>query len=73
MGERLKGDKMKKVQKATLILLPRENRAICPIYEHEGKYYIKANKPNTSSFSPFVYNGEEYREVRNLQGAWFAI
>lgn len=54
---------MKKIRKTTLIHSPRNNHAKCPIYENKGKYYIKANKRNTSSFSPLRFNGEEYSEV----------
>ena len=54
---------MKKIRKTTLVHLPHGNRANCPIYEHEGKCYIKANKRNTSSYRPLRYNGEEYSEV----------
>ena len=59
---------MKKFLKAQTIHLPRENHAKSPIYEHGGKYYIKANKPNTSSFNPLMLNGEEYSEVRRICG-----
>lgn len=62
---------MKKYQTATKIMLPRENTVKCPIYEHEGLFYIKANKPNTSSYAPFVYDGVEYSEVVEISGAWF--
>ena len=54
---------MKKIRKTTLIHLPHGNHAKCPIYEHGGKYYIKSNKRNTSSYKPLSYNGEEYSEV----------
>lgn len=62
---------MKKIEKATTIYLPRNNHAKCPIYEHEQKFYIKANKPNTSSYIPFIFEGEEYSEVKNVGGCWF--
>lgn len=62
---------MKKYQTATTILLPRNNKAKCPVYQHEGKFYIKANKPNTSSYQPFFYDGEEYSEViQTGNGFW---
>ena len=64
---------MKKYLKATTIELPRMNHAKCPIYEHEGKYYIKANQPNTSSYSPFRFEGQEYSEVAEIRGYWFLI
>lgn len=57
---------MKKIRTATTIHLPRSNHAKCPIYEHDGKYYIKANKPNTSSYTPLRFNGVEYSEVKKL-------
>lgn len=57
---------MKKIRKTTTIYLPHNNHAKCPIYEHEGKFYIKANKYNTQSFNPFRYEGVEYSEVENL-------
>lgn len=62
---------MKKIQTATTIYLPRNNHAKCPIYEHDGKFYIKANKPNTSCYCPFRYNGIEYSEVEKVSGYWF--
>jgi|SRR6185312_11139960 len=63
--------KMVKHLKATEILLPRSNKAKCPIYKFEDKFYIKANKPNTSSYRPFYYQGEEYTEVyEGLHGRW---
>lgn len=62
---------MKKHLKTTLILLPRENRARCPIYEHDGKYYIKANKPNVGQYQGFYYEGQEYAEVVLVAGCWF--
>lgn len=62
---------MKKILTATEILLPRNNHAKCPIYEHEGKYYIKANKPNTSVYKPFRWEGVEYSPVRMIGGYWF--
>lgn len=64
---------MKKHLKTTLINLPRENHARCPIYEHEGRFYIKANKPNTSAFCPFFYEGVEYAEVKSIMGEWFTV
>lgn len=60
---------MKKIRTATTIHIPRSNHAKCPIYEHDGKFYIKANKPNTSSYSPFFFDGVEYSEVKNLPTA----
>lgn len=54
---------MKKIRKTTLIHLPHGNHAKCPIYEHEGKYYIKSNKRNTSSYEPLRLNGQEYSEI----------
>lgn len=62
---------MKKVRATTTIELPRNNHAKCPIYEHCGKFYIKANKPNTSSYIPFVFEGVEYSEVVEIDGYWF--
>ena len=62
---------MKKVKNATTIYLPRGNHAKCPIYEHDGKFYIKANKPNTTSYTPFRHNGEEYSQVEEIDGYWF--
>lgn len=66
---------MKKFLKAQEINLPRENHAKSPVYEHNGKYYIKANKPNTSSYNPLMFNGEEYSEVRCIcdknGGFWY--
>ena len=62
---------MEKYLNATEILLPRGNKAKCPIYEHEGYYYIKANKPNTASYTPFIYNGTEYSQVIYVNGYWF--
>ncbi|TCI99586.1 hypothetical protein [Cytobacillus praedii] len=62
---------MEKYQKATIILLPRSNKAKCPIYKHEDKFYIKANKPNTTAYQPFFYDGEEYTEVyQTIDGYW---
>lgn len=55
---------MIKIRKTTLIHLRRNNIARCPIYVHNEKYYIKANKPNTSSYAPFIYESEEYSEVK---------
>lgn len=62
---------MTKISTAVTIFLPRDNHANCPIYEHEGKFYIKANKPNTSSYSPFRFNDEFYSEVYNINRQWF--
>lgn len=62
---------MKKVLCATTIYLPRGNHARCPIYEHDGKFYIIANKHNTSSYQPLYYDGIEYTEVVNVNGYWF--
>lgn len=62
---------MKKVKTATKIMLPQGNQAKCPIYEYDCKFYIKANKPNTSAYEPFIYNGEEYSEVKEIGGCWF--
>lgn len=62
---------MKKVKTATTIHLYRGNHAKCPIYEHDGKFYIKANKPNTASYTPFMYNSEEYSQVEEIDGYWF--
>lgn len=59
---------MKKYRTATTIELPRSNHAKCPIYELDGKYYIKCNKPNTEPYRPFVYNGEKYAEVKVIIG-----
>lgn len=58
---------MKKFQKATEINLPRSNHAKCPIYEHEGKYYVKCNKPNVGCYHNLMYNGEEYAQVKYLE------
>lgn len=54
---------MKKFQKATEINLPRSNHAKCPIYEHDGKFYVKCNKPNVGAYTTLRYNGEEYTRV----------
>ena len=62
---------MKKIKTSTRIELPRSNHAKCPIYEHDGKFYIKANKPNTSAYEPFIYSNEEYSEVEEITGYWF--
>lgn len=62
---------MKKISTAVTIYLPRNNHAKCPIYEHEGRFYIKANKPNTLSYSPFRFNDELYFEVYSIDGQWF--
>ena len=56
-------NQMMKIRKATTINLPRGNHAKCPIYKYKEKFYIKANKPNTSAYIPFYYNNEEYSEV----------
>ena len=64
---------MKKYKTATTIGLPKGNHAKAPIFEHEGKYYIKANKPNTPSFSPLFVEGTEYSEVKNIGGCWFIV
>jgi len=61
---------MFKHRKTTLILLSRENRVRTPIYEHEGKYYIKANKPNTSCYSPLFCKGTQYTEVKQIGEHW---
>ncbi len=66
-------NKMKKYKTATTIELARGNHAKSPIYEHEGKYYIKANKPNTSAYSPFRFDGTEYSEVKEIGGWWFTV
>lgn len=58
---------MKKHRTTTTIYLPRGNHAKCPIYEHEGKYYIKANKPNTSVYRPFYFEGIEYSPVHCVE------
>jgi len=63
---------MIKILKATEIMLPRSNKANCPIYEHEGKFYIKANKPNTSSYKPFYFENVEYTEIELINKFWFA-
>jgi hypothetical protein len=57
---------MKKFRKTTVIHLARSNHARCPIYEHEGKYYIKTNRPNTMPYSPFRFENELYAEVKYL-------
>lgn len=62
---------MIKILKTTTILLPRSNKAKCPIYEHEEKFYIKANKPNTSSNTPFYFENIEYTEVELISNYWF--
>ena len=62
---------MIKYQKTTTIELPHGNHAKCPIYEHEGKYYIKSNKPNTTAYMPYIFNNEEYAEVEFISGYWF--
>lgn len=54
---------MVKFQKTTQINLPRSNHAKCPIYEHEGKYYVKCNKRNVGAYRTLHFNGEEYTEV----------
>ncbi len=64
---------MRKIKTATKINLHKDNHAKCPIYEHDGKFYIKANKPNTSTFSPFLFNNVEYSEVKEINGCWFLI
>lgn len=64
---------MKKYKTATTIELPRGNHAKSPIYEHKGNYYIKANKPNTSAYSPFYFEGTEYSEVKEVGGFWFLV
>jgi hypothetical protein len=64
---------MLKYEKATEILLPRGNKAKCPIYLHDHKFYIKANKPNTESYSPFYYEGEEYTEVTLINNYWWKV
>lgn len=64
---------MEKYQNATEILLPRSNHAKCPIYQHEGEFYIKANKPNTSSRIPFYFEDVEYTKVRLITGNWFTV
>jgi len=61
---------MFKYRKTTLILLSRENRVRTPIYEHEGKYYIKANKPNTSCYNPLFHKGIQYTEVKQIGEHW---
>jgi hypothetical protein len=58
-------------QKATEILLARGNKAKCPIYLHNHSFYIKANKPNTSVYSPFYYEDVEYSEIELINGYWF--
>lgn len=62
---------MVKFKTTTEILLPRDNKAKCPIYENDGKYYIKANKPNTSVYNPLYLDGVEYSEVQLINGYWF--
>lgn len=57
---------MIKVLPTTVINLPKNNHAKCPIYEHDGKYYIKSNKPNTEAYNPFYYNDEKYAEVEKI-------
>ena len=69
---------MTKYRKTTLIHLARENHARCPIYEHDGKFYIKTNRPNTMPYSPFRYENELYAEVKNIpskNGAeyWYTV
>ena len=61
---------MKKHLTATTILLARGNKAKCTIYEHEGKFYIKANKPNTSTYKPFYFENVEYTEVQQSIHNW---
>lgn len=67
------GNNMKKYKTATTIELARGNHAKSPIYEHEGKYYIKANKPNTLAYSPFRFEGTEYSRVKEIDGWWFLV
>ena len=62
---------MKKYKTATLINLPRDNKAKCPIYEHNEKFYIKANKPNTGVYKPLYFDGVEYSEVHIVARHWF--
>ena len=62
---------MKKYSKDVKVELPHSNHATCPIYKHNGKYYIKANKPNTMSYEPFRYENEFYTEVVLVGNYWF--
>ena len=68
---------MKKYLPMTVIELPKRNHAKCPIYTHNGKFYIKANKPNTHSYRPFYFNSIEYTEVEPVEYEnetyWFTI
>lgn len=64
---------MKKYKTVTTIELPQGNHAKSPIYEHNGKYYIKANKPNTSAYLPFYFEGTEYSEVKEINGFWYLV
>lgn len=63
---------MIKYSKSVTIYLPKENHAKCPIYEHEGKFYIIPNKPNTKAYNGFWLNGKEYSEVVLVNGYWFS-
>lgn len=64
---------MRKIKDKQLILLPRECTMTCPLYEHNGKYYIRAyaSKPKTFSFNFIVVDGRKYSEVKNLGGTYF--
>ncbi len=62
---------MKKYLKTTKILLPQGNEVKSVIYEHENKFYIKDNKPNTSSFYQIRYDNILYSEVKEINGNWF--
>ena len=68
---------MEKYLPATTIELSRGNHAKCPIYIHNDKFYIKANKPNTHGYRPFYFNGVEYTEVEPLEYGgetyWFIV
>lgn len=66
---------MKKIKDKEKILLPREHTAVCPLYEHNGKYYIRSypSRPFTLAFNFVVIDGRKYSEVKNIGGTYFMI
>lgn len=64
---------MKKIKNAVKIYLPRERTATCPIYEHNGKYYIRSwdSQPKLLGFNFVVIDGKKYTEVRNIGDFYF--
>ena len=64
---------MIKYLKSTEIYDTRNSKSHCPIFTHEGKFYVKVTKSkrNLSQVHPFYYEGNEYAEVECILDYWY--